>query len=66
MNTEKLCPLLSLIGIDHHGAPCAKSDCAWWDGCQCLLRSAAEQLEEIAVNTMDLKYLGELPVRLKN
>lgn len=66
MSEWKICPLLSLLRMEPNGTPCAGGDCAWWDDCQCLLRSAAEQLEEIAVNTMDLKNLDELPVRLKN
>lgn len=46
MSEGKICPLLSLLRMEPNGTPCAGGDCAWWDGCQCLLRSAAEQLEE--------------------
>lgn len=66
MSKEKICPLLSLIWIDPHGVPCAETDCAWWDGYQCVLCSIADNMGEIAANSVDLNNLAELPVRLKN
>lgn len=67
MNEKKICPLLSLkaqAGI--YGVPCAETACAWWDGCQCVLCSIADNMGEIAANSVDLNNLAELPVRLKN
>lgn len=48
---RRICPLLSIVGTDSNGAPCAEEDCAWWDGGQCVLCSMADNLEEIAANS---------------
>lgn len=45
---RKICPLLSIIGVNSNGAPCAEENCAWWIGGQCALYSIVENLEDIA------------------
>lgn len=66
MNEEKKCPLLSMVGLNSNGVLCAGNDCAWWDGAQCVLCSIADNMGDIAANSVDLNNLAELPVRLKN
>ncbi len=63
MNEKKICPLLSMIGIDPAGSPCVENHCAWWDGGQCALCGIAENTGDLAENIYDIKSLS---VRLEN
>lgn len=52
MSEENKCPLLLMAGLNPNGVPCAENVCTYWDGSQCVLRSIADNMGDIAVNGM--------------
>ena len=52
-----ICPLLAIAGIDSSGGPavCIEGHCAWWNGIECAIVTAADSLKELSKDGINMR-----------